>query len=199
MPVIMSSRRRRLCALAFLLAVPGAAMAIDPPEGSGREIAVEQIVKSWESTDARLNALLGEVPPEAQDGIHRAIEANRTGRERAQAALESAGGDSAAGRERAQEALAEAAAKAERGLAEARLHVPAHVLPRLDEAAARMREGVGKGANAVATAPSSRSTADRPFAGERPDGTGRPGMTPPASGRPANTGRQTNPGRRPGG
>lgn len=199
MPVIMSSRRRRLCALAFLLAVPGVAMAIDPPEGSGREMAVEQIVKSWESTDARLNALLGEVPPEAQDGISRAIEANRTGRERAQAALESAGADSAAGRERAREALAEAAAKAERGLAEARLHVPAHVLPRLDAAAARMREGVGKGANAVAPAPSSQSVADRPFTGERPDGTGRPGMTPPASGRPANTGRQTNPGRRPGG
>lgn len=179
-------RRRHACALALMLSIPLAATAMEPPTGSGRAVAIEQIVKSWESTEVRLSELQVELPAAAHDGIQRAIEANRTGRERALAALEAAGSAAAAGRARAQEALA--------------------------EAAARMREGIGRGAAAVATAP---APGNRPFSGDRPAGTGmqesagrpdvtppiggRPDVMPPVTGRPAGAGRPQSPGKRPGG
>jgi len=176
-------------ALAFMLSVTSAGWTLEPPATTGRAVAVEEIVKSWESVDARLTSLLGELPSAAHGGIQRAIEANRQGRARALAELEGAGeADAAAGRERAQQALADAAVRAERGLNEARLHVPDRVLPRLDEAAAGMREGIAKGAGAVAkgspvTTPSSRPQIDR--AGGMPADAGRSG----AAGQPQSPGR----------
>lgn len=190
--------------LALMLSVAPAAWALDPPATTGGAVAVEKIVKSWESVDARLTSLLGELPAAAHPGIQRAIEANRQGRERALAELEgSAGAESAAGRARAQQALADAAVRAERGLNEARQHVPQDVLPRLDEAAARMRDGVATGAGAVATkspdtAPSDRSQVDRPSGVGMPTSAGRPAGMPAGAGRPTSAGRPQTPGR-PGG
>ena len=174
--------------LALMLSVVSTGWTIEPPATTGRGAAVEEIIKSWESVDARLTSLLGELPSAAHGGVQRAIEANRQGRARALAALEGAGEENAAaGRERAQQALADAQARAERGLNEARRHVPDNVLSRLDEAAAGMRDGIAKGNSAVATgspvaAPSSRPQIDRP--GGMPADAGRPGaagkpQTPP--------------------
>ena len=195
-------------ALALLLGIPSTGLAQDPPEDTGRTVAMEKILASWEATDARLTALLDELPAAAHGGIQRAIDANRSGRERAMAALENAGSaDQAAGRERAQQALADAAVQAERGLDEARRHVPESALPRLDEASARMQEGLARGAAAAATtpanpagqAPDRRPPLETPSVG-RPDVTtgGRPATTPSAVGRPDGAGRPQNP-RRPGG
>lgn len=180
-------------ALTLLFGVASPALALDPPEETGRGAAIEQILASWEATDARLTALLDETPTQAHQGIQRAIEANRAGRERALAALESAGSaDPATARERAQQALADAATKAQRGLDEARQHVPEHVLPKLDQASAKMQEGIAKGAGAVAGSPpvpagqaeTRKPQAARPDLMGRPDPMDRPSGMPSGAGRP---------------
>ncbi|MEX0733707.1 MAG: hypothetical protein WD944_01565 [Steroidobacteraceae bacterium] len=186
--------------LALMLSVAPTAWPLDPPATTGRAMAVEDIVKSWESVDARLTSLLSELPSDAHSGIQRAIEANRQGRERAMAELESAGADSTAGRERAQQALADAATRAARGLDEARAHVPNDVLPRLDEAAARMRDGLAKAAGAVATAAPAAAPASRPQTSRRARVGGssdvaRPGGVPAGVGRPSDVGKPQTPGR----
>lgn len=165
-----------------MLASP--AWAQQPAESEGRAVTVESILSSWESAEGRLTSLLDQVPSEAHRGIERAIEANRKGRQRALDALNEAGADQETGQARAQQALEKAALHAGRGLDEARKHVPADVLPRLDEAAAKMQAGLASGGAGIA-----RETGQ----GSRPASI--PGADRPESRRPADFGRPTNVGR----
>src|SRR5262245_35640730 len=96
-----------------------------PPESSESATAV---VRTWESAEARLTALLDKGPAQARKGVERALAANRDGRQNAQVALMR--GDEA----RALRALEIAAAHAEIGFNQARAALPETVLPQLEAA-----------------------------------------------------------------
>ena len=189
-------------ALALGLTSATGAWAMKPAALEGQTVAVESIIASWEAADSRLTSLLVQVQPQARRGIERAIQANREGRQRALDALNSAGPDTEKGQARAQLALEEAAARAESSLNEARAHVPDHVLPRLDEAAVKMRAGIASGAAGVAkqsehgTKPaetprvdSDRPDVKRPIDVGFPSSMGRPSSPGVPPQRPSHSGR----------
>lgn len=131
-------------------------------------------VKTWESAEERLTMLLDQVPEQARSGIERALEANREGRLKAQEAL------SRGDEQRAQRALEAAAARAESGLNQARAHVPANVLPRLDEAAAKMSASRPAPASGRTSTSTSDQLPSRKPAISQPGGTLPNGMSHPS-------------------
>lgn len=176
-----------LLSLAAGAALVSQSWAQNPASAGEKPATAAATVKSWESAEERLTMLLDQVPEQARPGIERALQANIEGRQKAQEAL------SRGDEQRAQRALEVAAARAEVGLNQARTHVPASVLPRLEEAAARMsarRPASMSGVNAapdVDIRPTNRPTIEHPAAGmpggmSNPAGATRPATPPP--GRP---------------
>lgn len=91
----MTSIRTIIAALAIVALGTTTALAAKPDkeekernELRGHDRAIASITEAMTRTEAHLTALLDKVPESAHEGIQRAIEASRAGREKALAALE---------------------------------------------------------------------------------------------------------------
>jgi hypothetical protein len=168
-----------LLALTFVLALnaPGILRAQDEPEERFRGIegSIQAITESGQDVEARLTQLLSELPQDAHQGIERAIEANREGRQRALEVLEGlrekGGPASARERRRTEAQLGQALNRSEEALLNARERVPEQARERLSEALERHREGVQHAFRSAGLERPAAIRPDRP--GRRPEGVGR--------------------------